>query len=99
MKADWVPLAGRTVTFLPCAAPDRGQAGVPGWRQFGTRGRWVRPPRTEVHTPSLRAAAACRSAEGVSYRVVRCLMGLPSGPAMAAIWLMVLYEPFCDPAI
>jgi hypothetical protein len=46
--------------------------------------RTVRP-RTEVHTPSLMAAAACRSAEGFSYRVVRCLMGLPSGPAMADI--------------
>src|SRR5690349_3447488 len=74
-----------------------GVSGADG--QPGTRGRFVRRPRTEVHTPSLRAAAACRSAAGFSYRVVRCRRGLPSGAIRAAIWLMVLYEPFWDPAI
>src|SRR5579859_7422440 len=55
--------------------------------------------RTDSHTPSDAAAAASRSGDGCPYVVVRWRSRLPIGATIWASWLIVLNEPFCDPAI
>ena len=81
----------RSPVLASSLQPTSRQVGPPASRrQARSSGSDVRAPRTDAHTPSLAAAAAIRSADGVPYSVVRCRSGRPVGATSSASWLMVL---------